>query len=154
VLVDIAVPRNIDPAAAGADNVFAYSIDAQTAVVEHSLGRRAREAVRAESIIEEEARKFATWLRGLEAAPVVRQLREHFERVRADEVKRSAKHFPESEQEHVEQLTRALVNKLLHAPTVRLKSVDPGSESGLAWIDAVRELFALGGSRRGADRGL
>jgi glutamyl-tRNA reductase len=147
VLVDIAMPRNVDPAAAAADNVFVYAIDALSAVVDHSLARRRRETIRADAILEEEAEKFGTWLRSQAAMPLVRELHEHFERVRADEVKRSLKHFSPEEQPHVEQLTKALISKLLQAPTIRLKGIDPAQESGLCWAETVRGLFALGSSR-------
>jgi glutamyl-tRNA reductase len=75
---------------------------------------------------------------------VVRELRQHFERVRAEEVARSRRHFSPQEQERFDRLTQSLVNKLLHLPTTRLKSLDPASREGARRLDAVRELFALG----------
>jgi glutamyl-tRNA reductase len=148
VLVDIAMPRNVAPETAEADNVFVYPLDALSVVVDQSLARRQRETARAEAIIDEEVGRFAEWLRSQAALPLLRELQAHFERVRADEVRRSQKHFRPEELPHVEQLTRSLVNKLLHAPTVHLKQVDPESSSGLCWADTVRGLFSLGASRQ------
>jgi glutamyl-tRNA reductase len=155
VLVDIAMPRAVDPAVADADNVFLYPLDALSVVVDHGRERRRRETARAEEIINEEAARFDAWLQSQGALPLLRELHDHFERVRADEVKRSLKHFAPEEQPHVEQLTKALISKLLHAPTMRLKTVDPSADPGRCWADTVRGLFALdtpsksGGSSHG-----
>jgi glutamyl-tRNA reductase len=144
VLIDLGVPRNIDPASASVDNVFVYALDALSAVVHHSLVRRQRETIRAESLIDEEVGKFGDWVQSQAALPLLRELHEHFERVRADEVRRSLKHFSPEHRFHVEQLTKALVNKLLQAPAVRLKTVDPATRPGRCWADTVRGLFGLG----------
>jgi glutamyl-tRNA reductase len=143
VLIDLAVPRDVDPLAAQGENVFLYPIDALRGVVERSLERRREEVPRVEAIVAQEAERFQEWLRGRDATPVVRELREHFERVRAAELERSLKHFPEGERQRVERLTRALVNKLLHLPTTRLKDLDPESGEGEERLRVARELFAL-----------
>jgi len=157
VLLDLAVPRDVEPAAAELENVFLYPVDALRGLVEQSLARRRREAPRADAIVVEECERFLGWWRGLGATPVVRELREHFERVRAEELARNLRHFSPEEHERVERLTRALVNKLLHLPTTRLKSFDLQSREGVVRLDAVRELFALGGDGEGeggeVDRG-
>jgi glutamyl-tRNA reductase len=144
VLVDVAVPRDVEPEAGQEENVFLYPIDALRTIVDQSLARRQQEAPRVEVLVAEECGRFLEWLRGLEATPVVRELREHFERVRAEEVKKILSHFHESDRERVERLTKALVNKLLHAPTVRLKARDGEPEAHRERLHAVRELFALG----------
>jgi glutamyl-tRNA reductase len=155
VLLDLAVPRDVEPEAAALENVFLYPVDALRGLVEQSMERRQREAPRAAKIAAEECERFLAWWRGLGATPVLRELREHFERVRSEELARSLRHFSPGEQEHVERLTRALVNKLLHLPTTRLKSLDLRSRDGLARLDTVRELFALGEAGPGGevDRG-
>jgi glutamyl-tRNA reductase len=142
VLIDIAVPRNVDPAAER-ENVFLYAIDALQTIVDQSLARRRREVPRVEEIVREECDRYFGWLRGLDATPVLRELREHFERVRVAEVRKSLRHFSKDEQDRVERLTRSLVNKLLHLPTTRLKTIEPGSPTGLTRLDTVRELFGL-----------
>jgi glutamyl-tRNA reductase len=146
VLLDLAVPRDVEPEAAALENVFLYPIDALRGLVDQSLARRRREAPRAEAIAREECGRFLAWWRALGATPVVRELREHFERVRAEELARSRRLFSPEEQERFDRLTQSLVNKLLHLPTTRLKSFDPASREGARRLDAVRELFALGAS--------
>jgi glutamyl-tRNA reductase len=154
VLLDLAVPRDVEPEAGTLESVFLYPIDALRGLVDQSLARRRREVPRAEAIALEECGRFLAWWRGLGATPVVRELREHFERVRAEEVARSRRHFSPQEHERFDRLTQSLVNKLLHLPTTRLKSMDAASREGARRLDAVRELFALGASpgRGEADR--
>jgi glutamyl-tRNA reductase len=147
VLLDLAVPRDVEPEAADLENVFLYPVDALRGLVDQSLARRRREVPRAEAIALQECERFLAWWRGLGATPVLRELREHFERVRAEELERSRRHFSPHEHERVERLTQSLVNKLLHLPTTRLKSLDVGSREGALRLDAVREIFALGGDR-------
>lgn len=145
VFVDLAVPRDVDPAVAAMPGVHLLALDGIRAQVKADLERRLAEVPRVEAIVEEELAGFAAWRSALGATPVVRELRDHFERVRAQELRRSLRHFPPDEQPRVERLTRALVNKLLHAPTTRLRALDCGSSSGLERLNAVRELFGLGG---------
>jgi glutamyl-tRNA reductase len=154
VLLDLAVPRDVEPEAGSVENVFLYPVDALQGLVDQSLARRRREVPRAEAIAGEECGRFLAWWRGLAATPVLRELREHFERVRSEELARSRRHFPPEEQERLDRLTQSLVNKLLHLPTTRLKSLDPRSREGAQRLDAVRELFALGAEpgRGEADR--
>jgi glutamyl-tRNA reductase len=145
LLVDLAVPRDIEPAAAGRDNVFLYPIDALRTIVDRNLARRQGEVPRVEAIVEEECDRYFEWLTGLGVAPVVRELRDVFESMRAAEVSKSLKHFSPGERERVERLTKALVNKLLHRPTTQIKAIDIGSERGLDRLDTVRDLFGLSG---------
>jgi len=151
VLLDLAVPHDVEPESGSLENVFLYPVDALRGLVDQSLARRRREAPRAEAIAGEECGRFLAWWRGLAATPVVRELREHFERVRAEELARSRRHFAPEEQERLDRLTQSLVNKLLHLPTTRLKSFDPGSREGAQRLDAVRELFALGAEPGGGE---
>jgi glutamyl-tRNA reductase len=144
LLVDLAIPRDIEEAAGRRDNVFLYPIDALRTIVDRNLARRQGEVPRVEAIIEEECDRFFAWLNGLGVAPLVRELRELFERVRAEEVGKSLRHFSAEDQERVDRLTRSLVNKLLHRPTTQLKAIDLGSELGLDRLDTVRDLFGLG----------
>jgi glutamyl-tRNA reductase len=89
------------------------------------------------------------WARSRGATPVVRELREQFERLRAEEVLKSLRHFNEADYFHVERLTRAIINRLLHGPTARLKTIDAASEGGAMSLEAVRRLFALEGESNG-----
>jgi glutamyl-tRNA reductase len=143
VLVDVAVPRDIEPSAADLENVFLYSIDAIRTLVDRSLAHRLRQVPRVEAIVEEECGKLMAWARGQGAATVVRELVDRFERVRAEEVRRNLKHFHPEEQAYIDRLTRTLVSRLLRPPITQLTSgtLTPSLES--ARLELVRELFAL-----------
>jgi glutamyl-tRNA reductase len=143
-IIDLAVPRDVDAEAAAIPSVTLHSIDAIQTVVERSLAQRASEMPRVEAIVQEEMLKFDGWRRSLDAMPVVRDLREHFERVRLEELDRALGNASGEERARADRLTRALVNRLLHLPTVRLKDVDPASDEGASRLRAARELFALG----------
>lgn len=143
-IIDLAVPRDVDAEAAAIPSVTLHSIDAIQTVVERSLAQRASEMPRVEAIVQEEMLKFDGWRRSLDAMPVVRDLREHFERVRLEELERALGNASGEERARADRLTRALVNRLLHLPTVRLKDVDPASDEGASRLRAARELFALG----------
>jgi glutamyl-tRNA reductase len=154
VLVDIAVPRDVDPACAHLDNVFVYSIDALKTIVDQNLSRRRREVPKVEAIVEEEIEGFFEWVRSLEVAPIVRGLTQHFEAIRAEEVRRQIHRLPGADRNQIEALTKAIINKILHNPITRIKAFDRESEDGLIRLDTVRELFGLepeneaGGVRR------
>lgn len=149
LLVDIAVPRDVEPAVASIPGVTLHAIDAIQQVVDTGLARRTAEVPRVEAILEQEIARYERWQRSLSATPVVRDLRDHFERVRAEEVQRVLRHAPAEERERAERLTRALINRLLHVPTLQLKEADPDSESGSSRLRAARELFALSGPESG-----
>jgi glutamyl-tRNA reductase len=142
-LVDIAVPRDIDPACAEVDGAALFSIDAVRTLVDRSLAHRVREIPRVEAIIGEECAKFSAWTRAQGAAAVVRELADRFERVRDEEVRRHLKHFHPEEEAHLERLTRAMVNRLLRPPITQLTSgsLPPAVESRR--LELLRELFAL-----------
>jgi glutamyl-tRNA reductase len=146
VLVDLSVPRNVEPAAGELPGVSVLSMDGIRARVDSDLERRTREAPRVEAIVDEELARFCAWQAGLGATPVLRELREHFDRVRREELERSRRHFSPGEQKQLERLTEALVNKLLHTPTERLRAIDAETPAGAERLEAVRELFALDGS--------
>lgn len=133
VLVDIAVPRDLDPAIGELESCTLYDIDA----LGGGLVGREEDVRDAERIVAEEAARFAEWHRSRVAAPAIAALRRHAEEIRAEELARAEPRLAElSERERkaVETLTTQIVNKLLHAPTVRAK--EAGSEP-------LRELFAL-----------
>lgn len=143
VFVDIAVPRDVDPAVARIDNVFVHTIDALRTIVDQNLARRQREVPRVEAIVDDEVERFFRWMRALEVTPVVVDLRERFETIRREELERHLRHFAPADHQRLEALTRGLVNKLLHRPTTRIKSLDPDSEDGVIRLETVRALFDL-----------
>jgi glutamyl-tRNA reductase len=133
VLVDIAVPRDLDPEIANVDGCTLYDIDA----LGGGLVGREEDVREAERIVAEEASRFAEWHRSRVAAPAIAALRRHAEEIRAEELARAEPRLAElSERERkaVETLTSQIVNKLLHEPTVRAKE---------AGCEPLRELFAL-----------
>ncbi len=143
ILVDLAVPRDIEPSAASLENVFLYSIDALRTLVDRSLAHRMREAPRVEAIVDEECAKLVAWTRGQSAKTVVHELVERFERVRAEEVRRNLKHFRPEEMADIDRMTKTLINRLLRPPITQLTSgtLAPSVES--TRLELVRELFAL-----------
>ncbi len=144
-LIDIAVPRDLDPAIHQLDGCYLYDIDDLEAVVAESLSGRREEAFRAEAIVAREAERFAAWHASLDVVPAIALLRERAEAIRAGELARAEsllERLPDSERRLVESVTAGIVNKLLHQPTVRLKEAAAGAE-GVAYADAVRHLFGL-----------
>jgi glutamyl-tRNA reductase len=151
LIIDLAVPRDVEPEVASVGDVTLHPIDAIQTVVDRTLATRASEVPRVETIVDEEAAKYEAWRRGFEASPIVRDLRDHFERMRSEEIERQLANVSAEERARAERLTKALVNRLLHLPTVRLKDADPASDEGVWRLRAARELFALDGGR--ADHG-
>lgn len=143
--IDIAVPRDIDPAVNELDDVFLYDIDSLNGVVESNLEERMREAERAEHIIGEEMGEFERWLESMEVVPTVAAIRAKAEAVRAAELEKAMKRLgglSEREIQTVEALTASIVNKMLHGPTSRLKTV-AGERYGVAYVEAARFLYGL-----------
>jgi glutamyl-tRNA reductase len=146
LLVDLAVPRDVDPTLAGIDGCFVYDIDDLEAVVEASLSGRRAEAVRAERLVAAEAERFREWQASLVVVPAIASLRARAEEIRAAELARAESRLgrlPESERRAVEAITTQIVNKLLHLPTVRMKEAAVTAD-GVVYADVVRHLFGLG----------
>jgi glutamyl-tRNA reductase len=144
-MLDIAVPRDVDPAVGRLDNVFLYDIDDLQGVVAATVGNRRREMPAAERIVQQELGHFWEWYAGRGAVDAIRELRDHVERLRAAEWDRALKrlqHLDAADRERVEYLTRALMNKFLHAPTLMLRAA-AGNGRDRELADAVRRLFDL-----------
>ncbi len=144
-IIDIAVPRDVDPRVGNMDNVFVYDVDDLQQVAEENLAVRAREAALAERIIEDEVESFLSWRRSLELAPTIVALRKRFGQVAEEELRRALPRLGglgESDRAVLEAMSRSLVNKLLHQPMTELKA-GAGEPDGALLIDAVRRLFAL-----------
>jgi glutamyl-tRNA reductase len=143
--IDIAVPRDIDPAVNDLGDVYVYDIDSLNGVVETNLEERMREAERAEVIIAEEMGEFERWLESLEVVPTVAAMRAKAEQVRLAELERAMKRLgglSEKEMQTVEALTCSIVNKMLHGPTERLKRVS-SEKDGYEYVEAARFLYGL-----------
>ena len=146
LLVDLAVPRDVDPTFAAIDGCFVYDLDDLEAIVSASLAGRRTEAVEAERIVGEEAERFRAWQASLAVVPAIASLRARAEEIRAAELARMEARLgrlPETERDAVDTVTTQIVNKLLHLPTVRMKeaAITP---DGLLYADVVRHLFGLG----------
>jgi glutamyl-tRNA reductase len=152
-VLDIALPRDVDPAVAELDNVFLYDLDDLRAVTAAAIERRRQDLPGAESIIAAEVATYWEWLAGLAAVPVLRAFRGQADRLREDELRQLLRKLPELPEEQralVEHFSRALMNKFLHEPSVRLRSAAANGR-GLAVVDALRYLFALDPSDANAD---
>ena len=144
LLIDIAVPRDIDPGCGRLEGVSLYDIDDLHEVVERNMNTRAEEVPQALEIIEQEIQRFARWLGQLDALPTVSALREHgnvlVEQVLAENAGRWETASP-SDLARVEAIARAVMSRLLHEPTIRLRSF--GEDRSHASLELVRELFGL-----------
>jgi glutamyl-tRNA reductase len=148
--IDIAVPRNVEPAVNDVENAFCYDIDDLRAVVEANLRERQREALRAQALLEGEVEKFGGRLQQLEVVPTIVSLREKLEAIRRAEVERALGRLPGAGEETrrvIEALSQAIVNKVLHAPLVKLKDSSRAGH-GRRWTEMISELFGLRGSGR------
>ena len=143
--VDIAVPRDVEPAVHEVDGCYVYDIDDLERVVQASIAERSEEALRAEAIAASEAADFRAWQLALDVAPAIASLREAAERIRRDELARAEGRLgalSADQRRAVETLTSQIVAKLLHAPTVALKEAAVAAE-GPGYAAAVRRLFDL-----------
>ena len=154
MIIDLAVPRDVDAACADVTGVSLYDIDDLQAVVARNRRVRLSEARVAEEIIEEEIQNFATWLGSLEVLPTLAALRNHANQIVAQLLAENDGHWEtasERDLERVEALSRAIVNRLLHNPTLRIKELrDDRVHARLA---LVRDLFALRADDERALRG-
>jgi glutamyl-tRNA reductase len=144
-LIDISVPRNIDPHVNRIDNVFLYDIDDLQLIVDANLEGRQKEALKAEGIVSEELQGFNKWLKSLEVVPTITALREKAEEIRRLEmnkfISKLSRLSPE-QREVVDGLIASIINKLLHTPLVALKD-EAHSKNGALYVEAVRRLFNL-----------
>jgi glutamyl-tRNA reductase len=143
-LIDIAVPRDIDPAAGEMDNAFLYNIDDLQEVVDDNIKSRRQEAQRAESIVEEEVGKCRAWMNSLAVVPTIVSLRDKVENIVKSELEKSSwlKNLSNEERNSVEILAASIVNKIIHDPISSLK--EESQDNGMTpFLVVVRRLFKL-----------
>lgn len=150
-LIDIAVPRDVEPAVAELDDVYLYNIDDLQQVVEKSLQGRQAEATRVEELIDDELRKFQTWLRGLEVSPTIQQLQQLKESIILAEFQRAGGKLSDlsaEQREAVDTLVRSVANKLVLPTIMHLKEA-ADSGNGYHEVENIRTIFRL--NREAAD---
>jgi len=144
--IDIGDRRNFDPRINELDNVYLYNIDDLQAVAQENLQGRAAEVTKAEEIVEEEAAGFERWLGSLEQVPTIVALRRKVEEIRRAELEKSLgtslKGLSEQERQALEDMTAAMVSKILHSPITRLKKQSEERDEAF-YIDALKKLFDL-----------
>jgi glutamyl-tRNA reductase len=150
LFIDLAVPRDLDPAIHELDGCYLYDIDDLEAIVSETLTGRRGEAIRAEAIVAAEADKFHAWQASLDVVPAIASLRAHAEEIREAELRKAEGvlgRLDETQRRAVESITSQIVNKLLHLPTVRMKQAAVSAD-GVTYAEAVRHLFGLGEDER------
>ncbi len=144
-VIDIAVPRNVEPSVNEVDNVFLYDIDDLQGVVNTNLEGRKKEADRAELIVSEEVDKMLSRLKVQEVAPAIVGLQEQFETIRAvelDKLRRRPGGMTTEQLEQVDAMTRAIVNKIAHGPIAELRRQAADPEGG-QMVDIIKRIFRL-----------
>lgn len=149
-IIDIGVPRNVDPSCKKIENVFLYDIDALGAIVDRNLEKRKAELPKVTRVIREELIEFFRWHNSLEVGPTIQEFRDALEVIRRQEVEKNVHRFKPEDQELLELVTKRIVNKILHQPTTVLKqSAEEGGHTtdAILRVKALRELFGF--SRNG-----
>jgi glutamyl-tRNA reductase len=144
--IDIAVPRDIDPAVNNLDSIYLYDMDDLQQVIAANLENRKQEAEKAETIINEEIGQFFKWISNLEVTPTIVALRNRFDELRRAELERtlaSWKDAPPDTEKRLDALTSAMMNKILHQPTTTLKQQSSQGNRNDLYLDALRALFGL-----------
>ncbi|MBA2461904.1 MAG: glutamyl-tRNA reductase [Actinobacteria bacterium] len=147
LLVDLAVPRDLDPGINELEGCFLYDVDDLEAVVAETMSGRRSEAARAEKLVAAEAERFREWQASLEVVPTIASLRALAEEIRDSELARAGSRLSERERRHIESVTSQILAKLLHLPTVRMKEAAAAAD-GVVYANVVRHLFGLEEERR------
>lgn len=142
-IVDIALPRDVDPQAGKLDNVFLFDIDDLKGIVDENLARRRAEWPVAEKLVRDAVAEYKRWYEARSAVPLIKRLRDDAEQVRRrelDKAMRNLPHLTEDERRRIELLSQQIINKVLHGPTVRLREAAASDERARV-LDAARYLF-------------
>lgn len=144
-IIDISVPRNIDPQINDLDNVYLYNIDDLQGVVDANRFERRKEAEKAEEIIGEEVETFLKWQSSLDSVPTIVALREKAEEIKKEELDKLLNKIPEigeKEKKAIEYMATAIINKLIHPPTAALKE-DPEDKDIM--VATIKRLYGING---------
>jgi len=140
-IIDIAVPRDVDPQVDTLPNLFLYDIDSLNLVVDKNLKKRMEEIPKAQKIIQEETQNFMEWYESLQYKPIIKSLCQKFENIRKSEVEKNLKKFKEKKE--FELFTKSLIKKLLHIPLVKIKSTQQETDEWFRKLDILKDLFEL-----------
>ena len=151
-IIDVAVPRDVEPEVGEIEQVFLYNVDDLQTIVQENISKRTAEIARAEGIVEDEVAKFIAWQRSRGAVPTIVALRERFDAIRRSELQRLEGKLPPESRALFDQVTRLIVEKLLLEPTEQLKAL-PDEETQVAYTEAVSRLFRLRPEAPAPERG-
>ncbi|RLB69935.1 MAG: glutamyl-tRNA reductase [Deltaproteobacteria bacterium] len=143
-LIDIAVPRDVDPAVNSMDGIFLYDVDDLQDVVSENIDHRKQEAERAEALVAIEVEKFLHWLESLQLTPTIKALRHMAEEISQRELEKTLAGFPDlskKQQKKLEAMARAIVNKLLHQPITYIKERAEYGEQ--LPVEIIRQMYKL-----------
>jgi glutamyl-tRNA reductase len=145
LVMDLAVPRDVEPRVGDLPNVFLYNLDDLDLLVKRSLDRRHQEAPRAEALVEDEVLQFDKWINSLQVAPTIQLLQQHFAALQQFQVKKYGGPFRNGQQEELAQFTDSLCRKILHSPITYLRELSATASASeiLATVETVRGLFGL-----------
>ncbi|WP_333653834.1 glutamyl-tRNA reductase [Dissulfurispira sp.] len=144
-IIDISVPRNIDPEINKIDNVYLYDVDDLQDVVDTNILERKKEAEKAEKIIDEDVEKFTKWMSSLDSVPTIVALRQKAEEIKNEEMEKFRNKFPDLDDEKVkavEYMATAIINKLIHPPTAALREDTEDRDELIAMI---KKLYGING---------
>lgn len=153
LMIDVAVPRDIDPEVGSIDGVTYFDMDDMQRAIDRNLSVRCGEATRAERIIDQEHDRFDRWLGGLDVLPTIAAMRHRGETIAKQVVTENLSKFDSLSKEDCDRISlmaRSIVSRMLHEPTLRLKNT-VGEDSSYAYVQTLRELFALELEDRGAN---
>jgi glutamyl-tRNA reductase len=143
-IIDIGVPRNIDPEIKNIENVFLYDLDTLNLMVEENLQKRRAEIPKVEAVIAEVLAELTQWYSSLEVNPTITALTQFMENIRQEELAKNINRFDPKDRELVELVTKRIINKIVHAPIVNLRN---GQEISLVErlhrMSVIQKLFGL-----------
>lgn len=144
-MIDIAVPRDIDPRVQELTDIYLYDIDDLKGVLDDNIKTRKESAVKADEIVKEVERAFDAWISGLKAVPAIIDLKNRFETIKDLEVQRALSKldgFTEKDRDVIEAMAARIVGKLLHSPLTKLKE-EASTSMGALYVDSLKKLFEL-----------
>lgn len=152
-LLDLGLPRNVDPAVNEVQNVFVHDLKALERMVDSNVAKRKAEIPRVEGIIRYEIDRIEEWERASQAGPLIQSLRQSVEQMRADEVNRVTRNMTEEQRTAVDRATRAVVNKLLHGPTQHIKEAAKTPDENVNRLRVINDVFQSLADGRSSRRG-